>query len=355
MAALSNISWTDHTWNGWIGCSPISPGCKNCYAERWARRYGRDFHIRTRTKTWGAMKKWNDEHDAFFAVHSRRQRVFCFSLADCFDNQVEIEVFVDFLGVCKDTPNLDKLLLTKRIGNVLRRLQEAADHLEHIAGQAAAELRAWILAWLDGRPPLDVWLGCTVVNQEEADRDIPKLLKVPAILHFLSLEPLLERVVLRPEWLERSWPYCDAGFARGRPSMDADYCGRCGGHRTDPIHVDPERVVGWVIVGGESTKEGRPMNPSWARQLRAQCEEVGVPFHFKQWGQHAPREDGRPAPGESPAVLHFVEEHGMTYASIGAEKAGRELDGQVLAAFPRVDHLVPALTGEADKLEPTCA
>ncbi|MFX8160679.1 DUF5131 family protein, partial [Acinetobacter baumannii] len=64
--------------------------------------------------------------------------------------------------------------------------------------------------------------------------------------------------------------------------MEADYCGRCGGHRTDPIHVDPERVVGWVIVGGESTKEGRPMSPSWARQLRAQCEEFSVPFHFKQ-------------------------------------------------------------------------
>lgn len=262
MAENTAIEWCDHTFNPWIGCAKVSPGgCANCYAET---RMDKRLHVvqwgagqpRKRTKTWGDPVRWNDQHEAFFAQHGRRQRVFCASLADVFDNEVPPEWRADLFKLIEATPHLDWLLLTKRIGNV-----------EAMACQAN-----WPMPM-----PRNVWLGATVVNQAEADRDIPKLLTVPARVRFLSIEPMLGPIDLtrvRQRFPAGVSPWsCLQGYClRHYPRM------RCG-------CSEQGRAIDWVICGGESGPNARPMHPDWARSLRDQCAAAGVPFLFKQWGE----------------------------------------------------------------------
>lgn len=246
VAENSKIEWTDHTFNPWLGCTKVSPGCDHCYAE--ARMDTRLHRVtwgagqpRQRTKTWGDPVRWNKAHEAFYAAHGRRQRVFCASLADVFDNEVPSAWRHDLFMLISETPNLDWLLLTKRIGN------------------ARAMLPVWYEdpeAWEGGNGVAhhNVWLGATVVNQEEFDRDVPKLDATPAAVRFLSVEPMLS-------------PIMDSGWLWGT-------AGRNG--------------IDWVICGGESGANARPMHPDWACSLRDQCIDAGVPFLFKQWGEWLP-------------------------------------------------------------------
>ncbi len=134
----------------------------------------------------------------------------------------------------------------------------------------------------------NVWLGATICDQVEADRDIPKLLEMPARVRFLSMEPLLGPVDIS-DYLEPGYTSCIA-FEQGT-RMEPGYCGGCGGHVSDPIHDPMKRdAVDWVIVGGESGTHARPMHPDWTRSLRDQCASASVPFLFKQWGEWAPRD-----------------------------------------------------------------
>lgn len=267
MAENSKIEWTDHTFNPWQGCTKVGPGCDNCYAER---RQDKRLHVvqwgagqpRKRTKTWGDPVKWNKAHQAFYAAHGRRQRVFCASLADVFDNEVPAEWRQELMSLIVRTPNLDWLLLTKRIGNAKRMLSDASMH-DGLLLTANDEYR----------PPANLWLGATIVNQEEADRDIPKLLALPVAKRFLSMEPLLGDVRLG-SWLQRS---PSAAVEAGRVAADMPAWTRIGSTSID-----------WVIVGGERGPHARPMHPDWARSLRDQCAAAGVPFLFKQWGEWLP-------------------------------------------------------------------
>ncbi|MCA7889097.1 phage Gp37/Gp68 family protein [Burkholderia contaminans] len=339
MSENTKIESCDHTFNPWIGCTKISPGCDHCYAERerastalrvvWGA--GNPRH-RTAGSTWNKPKRWNAQHAEFFAKHGRRQRVFCASLSDVFDNAVDSAWRADLFRLIADTPNLDWLLLTKRIGNVAAMLREIG---------------------LD-RLPDNVWLGSTIVNQAEADRDIPKLLEVPARVRFLSMEPLLGPVTFR--WA--SW--VDHGAV----------CKRDGSAH----HLEGLRGIDWVIVGGESGLHGRPMHPDWARSLREQCAEAGVPFLFKQWGEWKPicqmdetgdlyrsnrvakegenqgvldelygrtckveqlclRIDGEHAPIGSPNAF-LAGTSPMQAFKIGKKAAGRLLDGRMHDKFP---------------------
>jgi protein gp37 len=182
MADNTSIEWCDHTFNPWEGCQKVSPGCDHCYAEtRNARFNGTAVNWgpgaprrRTSEANWKKPLKWNREAQAFFAAHGRRQRVFCASLADVFDNAVDPQWRRDLFNLILQTPHLDWLLLTKRIGNV------------------SGVIRDQLLHPL----PPNVWMGITVVNQEEADRDIPKLLAIDASVRFLSMEPLLGHIDL---------------------------------------------------------------------------------------------------------------------------------------------------------------
>jgi protein gp37 len=278
----SKIEWTDHTFNPWVGCAKVSPGCDHCYAEAWAKRYGNvkwgAGETRRKTVTWNQPLKWNAEA----AQAGIRKRVFCASLADVFDNEIPPEWRALLWSLVRETPHLDWLLLTKRIGNAPKMLP--AD-------------------WGQGWP--NVWLGISVVNQEEADRDIPKLLAIDARIRFLSMEPLLG-----PVHFSNVTKRSDAVQQLGKPALNG---------------------VHWVIVGGESGKDARPMAPAWARSIRDQCKTVRVPFLFKQWGEWAPYDRGS---ADSPLLAT----KGSLYCPMqrfGKKAAGRLLDGREWNEFPQ--------------------
>ena len=210
MAENTKIEWTDHTFNPWEGCQKVGPGCDNCYAETRNARFAGGQAInwgpgaprrRTTAANWRKPLAWNANHEAFFAEHGRRQRVFCASLADVFDNAVDPQWRVDLFELIMKTPHLDWLLLTKRIGNAYDMIHAA---LWDLADAASTQHNTTLTL------PTNVWLGATVVNQEEADRDIPKLLAVPAKVRFLSMEPLLG-----PVDLERACDLAEAQICKG--------------------------------------------------------------------------------------------------------------------------------------------
>ncbi|WP_250507639.1 phage Gp37/Gp68 family protein [Caballeronia sp. GAFFF3] len=320
MSENSKIEWTDHTFNPWEGCQKVGPGCDHCYAETRNARFAGGTAInwgpgaprrRTSPANWRKPLQWNKAHAEFFAQHGRRQRVFCASLADVFDNAVPKEWRRDLFDLIELTPNLNWLLLTKRIGNVFDMVARTRSH-----------------DWLAGRD--NVWLGATVVNQEEADRDIPKLLAVPARVRFLSMEPLLGPVDLR--FRARSF---------GFPS----HIDRHGN-----AHGMPQGIH-WVIAGGESGRGARAMHPDWARSLRDQCKRAGVPFLFKQWGEwrHMNVEEQRANPDAvmrgrtsvwPDGTLGYGDfrsngGYGKPLFLMSKKAAGRELDGVTHNEFPR--------------------
>jgi len=319
VAENTAIEWCDATFNPWIGCTKVGPGCDHCYAER---REDKRLHRvqwgpgqpRQRTKTWGDPKRWNAQHDAFLGEHGRRQRVFCASLADVFDNDVPTLWRVELLTLIGACDQLDWLLLTKRVGNVKRLLCEAAE-LAHERGLPATA--NWITSWVDGDAPANVWLGATVVNQAEADRDIPKLLQVPARVRFLSIEPMLGQVDLR------EIPVSGSGNSEFDPIILANVLKRAEAWPPLP-HIN------WVICGGESGPGARPMHPDWARSLRNQCAAAGVPFLFKQWGEWAPYDRGAVA-SEALVAPRALDEPLQRF---GKKASGRLLDGVEHNGFP---------------------
>jgi len=254
MAEKTAIAWTRSTFNPWIGCTKIGPGCDHCYAETLDARHkwGGAVHwgagvprYRTSEHAWKQPLAW--ERKA--AAGDKPWRVFCASLADVFDNEVPAEWRADLMKLIVDTPHLSWLLVTKRIGNVPKMIEEAGDLIDYGEG--------WQSMWGQGAWPDHVRLLITVCNQEEADRDIPKLLALPC-KNGVSYEPALGPV----DWLP---------FFRGfeRP---AGY-----------------RVIEWVIVGGESTQgkgKARPFDLAWARSTIEQCRAAGVPVFVKQLGSH---------------------------------------------------------------------
>jgi protein gp37 len=237
VADTTSISWTDSTFNPWIGCTKVGPGCDHCYAEalmdkRWGRvKWGTgNPRRRTSASNWAQPLRWQATHESFERQHGRRRRVFCASLADVFDNEAPAEWRADLFQLFSQTPDLDWLVLTKRIGNVNRMAPPQ---------------------WLD-RWPQHVWLGTTIVNRDEMLRDAEKLADVRAAVRYWSVEPMLG-------------PF---------------------GHI--PVELLPE----WVIVGGESGRGSREIRRYWIDELRSQCEASRVPFFFKQWGGIRPDSHG---------------------------------------------------------------
>lgn len=227
MGENSRIEWTTHTFNPWIGCTKVSPGCDNCYAEAMMdHRYGRvqwgphGERKRTSRANWRKPYQWNNAA----VIGEPRPRVFCASLADVFDNAVPPVWRRDLFDVIRETPNLDWLLLTKRPQNIAKMLPSR---------------------WADDDWP-NVWLGTTAENQTEYDRRWAALSAVPARVRFISYEPAIGPLT----------------YIWGRPD--------------------------WLICGGESGPGARPMAPEWAAEARDQCRASGIAFFMKQMTRKAP-------------------------------------------------------------------
>jgi len=307
MAENSKIEWTNHTFNPWIGCQHVGPGCDHCYAEtmtpaRVLRARGIEtwgVHAtrhRTSAANWRQPLVWNGNSRRKFEawenmktvysgltdaqlismgfIQPTRPRVFCASLADVFDSAVPDGWRRDLFDLIDATPHLDWLLLTKRIGNASRMIAEASATVEFKNDS--------IEPWTSMKPWENVWIGITVCNQEEADRDIPKLLDVPARVRFLSMEPLLGPVDLTPAFL--LCPNSADGISMDPETGAYECCRQC-----DYTGISSEIGIDWIIVGGESGPKARPMHPNWVRSLRDQCAAAGVPFMMKQWGEWVPR------------------------------------------------------------------
>lgn len=237
MAENTGIEWTDRTFNPWTGCTKISPGCDNCYAEGWSKRSGHvkwGNHPRKRTTEayWKAPLAWQREAETFEQKHGRRQRIFCASLADVFDNKVDPAWRSELFELIRKTPDLDWQLLTKRPQNIEKMLPVDWGN----AGYS------------------NVWLGFTAEDQPRFDQRKKFISTVPAAVWFVSYEPAIGSLRISD---------------------------------TDPA---PD----WLIIGGESGPGARPMAAEWVEDALSDCRRLGIAPFFKQWGNY----DNNPLTGQ---------------------------------------------------------
>lgn len=351
---ITKIEWADLTFNCWIGCAKVSPGCKFCYAEA-------DMDKRRKRAVWGACGtrsvtsysywqealKWNRE-----AQHEGvRKRVFCASLADVFedftgqivDNKgnplwlpLIRESFVDVLPrmvtvdtgfpltlsiirmylfkLMEATPWLDWLIVTKRPENAMSMVP-----------------KHWQTDW-----PVNVWMGVSVENQNEANNRIPYLLKIPAPIHFVSQEPNLGLVDYTKILVNGKQM-----FGMDAEEVTAELNALGDG-------ADFEFKIDWIIVGGESGEKARPMHPSWVLSVQQQCAEYDTHFFFKQWGEYAWGANGSDI--KEGKNLMFVYEDGTIAGDIieqgrnaelmtkvGKHNSGALINGNIYRSIPVVE------------------
>lgn len=265
MSTQSKIEWTHHTFNPWWGCDKVSPGCKNCYAEALAKRFGQSVWGRASPRRFFGDKHWREplRWDSAAARSGERHLVFCASMADAFERHAVAEVNARLNGerarlysLIEETKNLVWLLLTKRPENIMEMAPER---------------------WRRSGAPANVWLGCTAENQELANKRIPELMRVAAALRvavrFVSYEPALG-------------PVDFTRLAAGEMKvLDALRAGSWSDRWGFVNHSDL-RAIDWVIVGGESGSRARPFDIQWARDTVAACKAAGVPVFVKQLGSN---------------------------------------------------------------------
>lgn len=311
----SKIEWTNATWNPLAGCTRASEGCDNCYAAQMALRLeamakadiaagkdpgGKAKYIGIATKNGRGVPAFNgtinldvDELQRPYTWKKPRM-IFVNSMSDLFHKDVpEWFIFAAFNAMAENHRHTFQVL-TKR-------------------PDRAAQL---LSRYSTGTPP-NVWIGTSVENQEQADKRIPALLTIPAAVRFLSMEPLLGAV---------SVEIIDGVFYDGGMPF--------------PWQRLENPGINWIIVGGESGPNARPMHPDWARRIQVECQRAGVPFFFKQWGEWLPGGQGgdmkfQAMPGE--AMRPWIANGDSTqFYKIGKHAAGRLLDGREWDEFPQL-------------------
>lgn len=334
MSTHTTIEWTDATWNPVRGCSRVSEGCRNCYAERLAAtRLAHTPAYQGLATMTPDGPRWTGRvvFDPVALEQPLRwrkpRRVFVNSMSDLFHEGLTNEQIAALFGVMAACPQHTFQVLTKRPARMLHWFGFGID-----MRQCVLEARCtggvdigWPLIrnqWVEPRWPLpNVWIGVSVEDQATADARIPLLLETPAAVRFVSAEPLLGPVDLTGLRYELPGVVAVSTLTRA-PVMNA-----LQGYATNRGHTR----LDWVIAGGESGPGARPMHPDWARSLRDQCAEAGVAFHFKQWGDWAPLWD---------AYIEDARDHpvtrvgGVTMCRYGKAAAGRLLDGREHNGFP---------------------
>ncbi|EHB48772.1 Gp37Gp68 family protein [Mycolicibacterium rhodesiae JS60] len=355
MAARSKIEWTNSSWGAVSGCTKVSPGCANCYAEAHATRFAG-------TKAWPNgfdVTLWPKRLDQPLRWRAPR-KVFVCSTADLFHSDVPDEHIAKVWATMALSPRHTYQVLTKRPARMQALLRSRAFNdlvFEALGCDELVERRPEGLDWdlavqrfspkrrgAAAEPLPNLWLGVSAENQHWADIRIPLLLGTLAVVRFVSLEPLLGPIDLR-QALGKWMP------PQRHPAWQGDTL-----HARDMLH--------WVIAGGESGRRARPMHPDWARSLRDQCQKAGIAFLFKQWGEWQPLDGREPQDGDAVVLadpwnpLNRRDESGQPEAwtpwnrdlhgtgesmfgaavlrRVGKTKAGRLLDGQLWDEFPVV-------------------
>ena len=263
MGKVTSIGWANvpgyigGTWNCWQGCHPIGPACEKCYMYREKKRYGQDPSVVVRSKpaTFNLPLRTKEPHSWFVC-----------SWSDFFIEEADPwrEEAWDIIRECSQHLFL---ILTKRPERMDTCLPPD---------------------WSNGQP--NVWLGVTAENQKRADERIPLLLQTPALVRFVSVEPMLGLVKL-PE----NWSYIQPdGFENNGP-MTMTF---------QSFVSDPDASIDWILIGGESGPGARPMNLDWARSILNQCREAQVKAYVKQLGGWP---DQRTDPAEWPEDLRVQE------------------------------------------------
>lgn len=300
MGDRTGIAWTDATWNPIRGCSRVSPGCENCYAETMAGRFcgpGQPYAGLVRLGKNGA--RWTGKV-GMVANHiddplrwRRPRRIFVNSMSDLFHEGLTLEGIATVFAVMLLAPSHTFQVLTKRAERMREvltdeRFYRAVLDAAGVLRRARPELNQIGISDPTKFPAKWIWLGVSVEDQQRADERIPLLLETPAAVRFISAEPLLGPVDLRNLDAEKAGAE-DLYFVNALTG-DHDDMGR-------PCRQLPH--LNWVIVGAESGPGARPMQTEWARALRDQCDAAGVAFFLKQFADergrklHLPVLDGR--------------------------------------------------------------
>lgn len=341
--AKTSIEWTDASWNPIVGCTEVSPGCANCYAARLAA---------TRLKTTPAYAGLADTHcvdisEPYKARWAGEVRFLPERLEEPLHWREPRRIFVCDMGDLFHEDVRDAWL--DKIFNVMLHCPQ---HTFQVLTKRPARMRRWINTFTSGNWP-NVWLGVSVENQHFAVERIPLLLDTPAAVRWISAEPLLG-----PLDVELAQCSCPMRIPFGGKTRHLLSC------KADCRRPDDQTrwAIDWVVAGGESGSDARPMHPDWARSLRDQCQAAGVPFFFKQWGAWWPG-DQDDFPGEATndhaqqiaamiaappkgyvSVLRAVNPRLVTF-KVGKKAAGRLLDGREWNQFPGA----PVSTGDFPK------
>lgn len=366
MSTKTNISWTNSTFNPWWGCTHVHEGCRHCYAETWANRFGVKWGpsgVRrlSSDSVWQQPLTWNRAAEKAGV----RTKVFCASMADVFEawngrlvdkngwtihrgapwhidrtlvpiKDVHIGHSVATMDDVRtmlyreridQTPWLDWQILTKRPENILKMTPTRVYDVQEADPIEQQKYRK------------NVWLGTSISDQESADKQIPELLNCRGLapILFLSIEPLLGPIDLHAVF--DRWCNSFSGTMVATVPRIKDY-------------------INWVIVGGESGDGARPMHPGWVRSIRDLCVDHGIPFFYKQWGEWVPRhtkaansvpvlpmmDKGRHGIFDDKGVWRENEGQFSRYDNllgqdmfrVGKKHAGRELDGKTWSQFPTV-------------------
>ncbi len=334
----TKIEWTDETWNPVTGCTVKSDGCKNCYAMTLAGTRLKNHPSRaglTRQNAdgkhiWTGEVRFNEAWLTQPLKWKKPRMIFVCAHGDLFHKAVPFSWIDDIISIIDRCPQHTFQILTKRPERMQEYFLSLPQRQSDLACNSSAD---WIKL-----PLPNLWLGTSVEDQASADDRIPDLLATPAAVRWLSMEPLLGPIdLLRIAYpsieYETGIHYLDVlrgGYWAakqlgifGRPAQPDEAQG------TFTNHSDLEKLD-WIVLGGESGTDARPMHPEWARQIRDQCEAAGVPFFFKQWGEWLP------CIAMPPKARGWRIVEGVGLANVGKKKAGRQLDGRTHDSFPQV-------------------
>lgn len=347
MKGASGIEWSDRTWAVVTGCTKTSSGCRDCWAKaevdsRWSKNprsvwFGREF----------ADVRLHPEQLTQPAKERTGRRIFVCPRSDLFHESVPFEFIAAVFGAMGIAPQHTFQVLTKRAG----RMRAFFEWIEHEGRRGPPGASPWTLCtmklltsgadlrhcWPDKldsvRPwPLpNIWLGVSAEDQDNLAARLPDLLACPADLRWLSLEPLVGEIDLRHVRC-RTWNFVDRStclpseLSAGPPEVAIDALSGCVRDGKGAHASRTAARIGWVVVGGEAGKRARPMQTSWVRSIREQCEQGPVPFFMKQWGDWVPRDQWYgPVSDVYPSV---------TQLHVGKRRAGALLDGQAYRALP---------------------